>query len=686
MAAFIRRSCYRLIAFRHQVASRDTKCMFQNFNPFLPQSLSRPCSYLTNDGEDKALYTAKVSTDTNSDLHTRISQHLNGRGLYMERLYLECGFRFNIKLNGDHIVISGNDKEGLEQVAEKVKQEVQRVKDDYVIPPYSHITSGTDADVAKRPAEKEAKEIQQVKNACLFFTEKVLTNENKDIHYRICAMLIRREGKDMRKIQSETGLNLNLTFPKLSRKGGHVLVSGTDAEMTKKAAQKVAQEIEIIKKEIKPFTEKVRTDEDEDIHNRIVAMLLGKGGGNIKNCKLEVGHDFELDGLNFTRNRGHVLVSGTDAEMTKNAAKKVAQEIEIIKKKIQPFTEKVRTDEDEDIHNRIVAMLLGKGGGNIKKFQLEVGHDFELDGLNFTRNGGHVLVFGTDAEMTKKAAQKVAQEIEIIKKKIKPFTEKVRTDEDEDVHNRIVAKLLGKGGGNIKKFQLEVGHDFELRGLNFTRNGGQVLVFGTDAEMTKKAAQKVAQEIEIIKKEIQPFTEKVRTDEDEDIHNRIVAMLLGKERGNIKKCQLEVGHDFELEGLNFTRNGGHVLVSGTDAEMTKIAAEKIAQEIEIIKKKIIIHFTEKVRTDEDEDIHDRIIAMLLGKRGNIRFQSETGLDFSLTCPKFSRNSYVLVSCADDKVMKEAVESVAHEIERVKIDLFLERYHYQQDDRENIEFQ
>ncbi|XP_021363733.1 vigilin-like [Mizuhopecten yessoensis] len=680
------RACACRFISRYQVT---TFSAVRNANQSLRHSLSRSCTSLT---EGNNSHTVKVSTGKDSMVQKHIDLYFMGRdGTNLKRLNLEC----EIKVRDGFVSVSGPDAEVVENIAQKVSQEVKTIINqrglpffekvmtdeqveihkeicanfigeggenvmrlrletglnfEYEIPCAGHILiSGTNAEVVKIVTEKIQQEVQRIRNENILpFSEKVVTDEDEAFHSMICAMIIGKEGENLRKLCLETGLNFELK----SNSVGYVLVSGTDAEVVKKATERIQQEVQRIRnKKILPFSEKVMTDEDEAFHSLIHGYIIGKGGENLKKLRLETGLSFDLE----LGDIGHVLVSGTDAEVVKIATERIQQEVQRIRnEKILPFSEKVVTDEDEAFHVFICGNIIGKGGENLRKLRLETGLNFDLE----TDNVGHVLVLGADAEVVKIATERIQQEVQRIRnEKILPFSEKLVTDEDEAFHDYICGNIIGKGGENLRKLHLETGLNFDLE----TDNVGHVLVSGVDAEVVKNATERIQQEVQRIRNEkILPFSEKLVTDEDEAIHDYICGNIIGKGGENLNKLCLETGLNFGLK----IDDVGHILVLGADAEVVKIATERIQQEVQRIRNEKILPFSEKLVTDEDEAIHDYICGNIIGKGGeNLRkLRLETGLNFELETDNVG---HILVLGADTEVVKIATEKVQQEVQRIR---------------------
>ncbi|XP_021363706.1 vigilin-like [Mizuhopecten yessoensis] len=561
-------------------------------------------------------FSEKLVTDKDEAFHAFICGNIIGKGgENLRKLRLETGLNFELEIdNVGHILILGADTEVVKIATEKVQQEVQKIRNERFLP----------------------------------FSEKVVTDEDEAFHDWICGNIIGKRGENLRKLRLETGLSFELGTGSI----GHILVLGADAEDVKIATEKLQQEVQRIRNEkILPFSEKVVTDEDEAFHDMICAMIFGKGGENLRKLHLETGLNFDLE----TGNVGHILVLGADTEVVKIATEKVQLEVQRIRnKKNLSFSQKVVTDEDEAFHDMICGNIIGKGGENFRKLILETGLNFLLR----TDNVGYVLILGADEEDVKIATERIQQEVQRIRnQKILPFSQKVVTDEDEAFHETIRAKIIGKGGENLRKLHLETGLYFDLE----TDNVGHILVLGADAEDVKIATERIQQEVQRIRNEnILSFSEKVVTDEDEAFHDMICGNIIGKEGENFRKLILETGINFILR----TDNVGYVLILGADAEVVKIATEKVQQEVQRIKGEKTQPFTEKVLTDEREAIHDWICGNIIGKGGeNFRkLRLETGLSFVL---RTDNVGHILVSGTDAKVVNIATEKLQEKVQRIK---------------------
>ncbi|OWF49636.1 hypothetical protein KP79_PYT01031 [Mizuhopecten yessoensis] len=295
MAAFMRACLCRCIISRPQVTnlsvSRHVKCIE---SVFLQRILSRPCSYITNYGDDaEQVYRTKVAAHEDSELQKRVAGVFIGKGgSNIKKLNLEC--KIDV-IDGD-IWVSGRDAEGVQKTVERVTTEVQRIKD-----------------------------------SILLIQEKVSTHENDDTHLKICKQIIGKQGGNIKKILSELGQDVEVQVRK-NKLNNHILVSGTDVEMVDRVVEKVQQEVQRIKNEVVlPFSEKVMINEDKEMLSRICGMLIGKGGEKIERFKSETELDFELLCPSKDEEADFLLVSGTDAEVVKEAAGKVQQEVKRIK-------------------------------------------------------------------------------------------------------------------------------------------------------------------------------------------------------------------------------------------------------------------------------------------------------------------------------------------------------------------
>ncbi|XP_021364063.1 vigilin-like [Mizuhopecten yessoensis] len=596
----------------------NAKCLFQDLG--YKFKIPRPCSSLTRNGKaiqrpviskpraivgrlnynysttsvatgeqgtsriiNDRKHAAKVVTDSDADVHRLICGFLIGRdGENIKKLRLETGFDFDLDTK------TNRDPTGP-----------------------SLLVFGTDSEVLKSATEKITEEVQKIRN-CL---KKVFTDEDVDIHYEICKLIIGEGGQNIQRLKLETGLDFELSSISTG-----LLVIGTDAIVLQSATEKVTQEVQRIRNCI----EKVFTDEDVDIHACIAGNIIGKGGQNIQRLKMETGLDFEL----YSITKG-LLVIGTDAEMLKSATEQVTREVQ----RMRNCIEKVLTDEDVDIHNEIYSSIIGKGGQNKLRLKMESGLDFDL-----SRISTGLLVSVTDAEVLKSATEKVTQEVQ----RIRNCMEKVFTDEDINIHTRICSGIIGKRGQNIQRLKLETGLDFELEIISTG-----LLVHVTDAEVLTIAIEQVTREVQRMRNCI----EKVFTDEDVDIHANIVRNIIGIGGHNKQRLKMESGLDFELDRISTG-----LLVRVTDSEVLKSATEKVTQEVQRIRNCI-----EKVFTDEDVDIHACIVRNIIGKGGqNIqRLQLVTGLDFELD----SSNTGLLVRVTDAEMLKSATEQVTKEVQR-----------------------
>ncbi|XP_021379054.1 far upstream element-binding protein 3-like [Mizuhopecten yessoensis] len=316
---------------------------------------------------------------------------------------------------------------------------------------------------------------------------KILTDEDAEKHNRICRMVIGKGGQNFKQLTSELGSAINVE----TLKPGHILVSGTEAEIVKRAVEKLKLEVQRSKNAIDmvlPFEEKVLTDEDAEIHSRICAMIIGKGGQNIKQLKSELGSAIYVE----TLKPGHILVSGTEAEIVKRAVEKLKLEVQRSKNEIDmvlPFEEKVLTDEDAKIHSIICRVIIGKGGQNIKRLTSELGSNIRVD----IQKSDHILVSGTEAEMVKRAVEKLKLEVQSSKNEIDlSFAEKVLTDVNAEKHSRICAMIIGKGGQNIKRLTSELGSNIRVD----IPKSDHILVSGTEAEMVERAVEKLKLEVQ----------------------------------------------------------------------------------------------------------------------------------------------------------------------------------------------
>ncbi|OWF47775.1 vigilin-like [Mizuhopecten yessoensis] len=613
MVAFVKACVCRLISYKHQVTHfgvfRNVKCI-QNvwLSRGLPSLDLRSCSF-TNYGNDQdQLYRMKVATHEDSELQKQIAAAFIGKGgRNIRKFGLDC----QIDLIGADIWVSGKDVEGVQKTVDRVTTEVQKIKNS-ILPiqetvltdedEYFHkeicsiiigkggskigslifeigdvfslnscdtgrvVVMGTDTEVVRKASEKIQQEVQRIKNEVLAtFSEKVLTDENEVSHRQICRMIVGKKGANIKRLISETGMDFDLEVPFESRTNGYVIVTGADAEVVKRAAEIVQQEIQIIKNgNLATISEKVLTDEVDDNHFKISGLLIGKQGENIRRILSATELNAKLNILAKNEKINHINVLGTDVEMVNRVAEKVQQEIHRIKEQILlPFSGKLLTDEDEEIHNRICGKIMGNRGENLNRIRSETGLNFLFEAYE-----GHILISGREAEVVNKAVEKVQQEIDRIKDgSFLPFSEKVLTDEDEEIHNRICGKIMGKRGENLNKMRLETGLDFHLQ----TTHKGHIIISGTNAEVVNRAVEKVKQEIHRIKDEsFLPFSEKVLTDADEEIHRRICGKILGKRGENLNRMQLETGLDFHLQ-----THKGYIIISGTDAEVVNRAVEKI---------------------------------------------------------------------------------------------------------------
>ncbi|XP_021356664.1 vigilin-like [Mizuhopecten yessoensis] len=618
----VRARAYRLLNSRLGSIS-NAKCLFQDLG--YKFRIPRPCSSLTRNGKgiqrpvskprvraivDRLNYfsttpiasttidleqgthriinhrklAAKVLTDSDADVHRLICGYLIGRGgQNIKKLRLETGLDFDLDT--------------------KTKPDLGP----------SLLVFGTDSEVLKSEKKIIAEEVQKIRN-CI---RKVFTDEDVDIHANIVKHIIGKGGQNIQRLKLETGLDFKLDIIKTG-----LIVHVTDAEMLKSATEKVTREVQRMRNCI----EKVFTDEDVVIHGYIVRKIIGKGGQNIQ--RMKTGLDFEL----FIISTCLVLI-GTDGETLKSATEKVTQEVQ----RIRNCVGKVFTDEDVDINNEIYNGIIGKGGQNVQRLRLETGLEFDIDSIT-TCTG--LLVSVTDAETLKCAKEKVTQEVQ----RVRNCIGKVLTDEDADINNEIYSRIIGKGGKNIQRLELETGLDLHLSSIS-----KGLLVQVADAEMLKSATEKVTREVQRMRNCI----EKVFTDEDVDIHDYIVGNIIGKGGQNLQRLKFVTGLDFKLSIISTG-----LLVIGTDGETLKSATEKVTQEVQRIR-----NCVEKVFTDEDVDLHANIVRNIIGKgEQNIeRLKMETGLDFELE----SITTGLLVIASDAEMLKSATEKVTQEVKRIK---------------------
>ncbi|XP_021368557.1 vigilin-like [Mizuhopecten yessoensis] len=615
-------------------------------------------------------------------------------GKNIKRLKELCGREFKITMKDRHILVSGTDAEGVKRSVEKVTQEVQRIE---MLPKVKVLTdedagvhrmifgrvfgkkgknierlkSETDIDFhiineevgcivvravrddfedVKIAEEMIKQEVQRAKNQVVpQFTENVLTDEDADVHNQICRRIIGDAGENMKQLMSELGPNIKIDLHKF----GRIVVSGTDAEMLIRAVGKLKQKVLTARNIfVNPFTGKVLTDEDADVHSQICRRIIGKGGQSIKYLLSKLGPN-----INVTFKAGQIFVSGSDAEEVQRAVEILKHEVQNVKDGVVPlpFTGKVLTHKDADFHRKICGRIIGKRGENIEQLTAELGSYIEME----SKTIGHIVVGGIDAKVVETAVEILKHEVLRAKSEVFPqFAEKVLTSEEADVHSQICRMIIGKGGENMKQLTKELGPyvNVDLRQL------GHIDVSGNDAGEVERAIEKLKQEVKrAINIIVYPFKGKVLTDESANFHFEICGKIFGREGENINQMTLELGSNIRVN----TSTAGHMVVAGTNAGVVERAVEILKQEVQNIKNKAVIpSFTEKVLTHKDVEKHKKICGKIIGKGGqNIKY----------LLPKLGPNirldtitdGHIVVSGTDAEEIEKAVEILKQEVQNIE---------------------
>ncbi|PJE77378.1 hypothetical protein CI610_03700 [invertebrate metagenome] len=162
-------------------------------------------------------------TDSDVGVHDRVCALFVGRKRKaLKKFILETGIKFKVHTtDADHILVSGKDVEVVKKAVELITPHIDKIK----------------------------REIQSK------VYENVFTDEDEDIRYRICGLLIGKNGENIDRIRSDIGLN----FPVLGTKDGHIRVSGTNAEVVKRAADRLTLEIKKIREDIEVFDQKLNS-------------------------------------------------------------------------------------------------------------------------------------------------------------------------------------------------------------------------------------------------------------------------------------------------------------------------------------------------------------------------------------------------------------------------------------------
>ncbi|XP_060083727.1 uncharacterized protein LOC132562973 [Ylistrum balloti] len=484
---------------------------------------------------------------------------------------------------------------------------------------------------------------------------KVWTDEDLQVHYKVCQQIIGSRGKRIKKLKSKTKLNFTVTANKVS---DHLLVSGTNAEEVNIAVGEIKNEIARIRESLQTevLFEKVFTDDDADIHNSICKLFIGKGGQTFDKFFRKTGIDFHVD----TKEHGYITVSGSEA-VIKIAVEKVKEEVDRIRTEvIGRFSENVPTDPDNSVHADICRIFIGKDGENIKRLLKETGNKFEI----YSHRGNQFVVSGTDGEMLKDVVEKVREEVDKIRKHVRrqtAVTKQIFTDKDADVHQSIFSTIIGRNGQNLKTLELDSEVNF---GQKYDPERGEhfLTISGVNDEVVKQTVETLTEEVETVRRFIlSSVSKKVITPGNDEECQKIFANIIGKSGVNIERLRLETGTQFDI----YTRKGENALyVVVTDAEDLGNVAEKVTQEVDRILLFLQTPIIKKVPTDTNDSFHNRICRKLIGTKGkNIkRLILESGLIFELDV---TEKGHVLVSGTDDEMVNLAVERVKQEVKNIK---------------------
>ncbi|OWF47189.1 hypothetical protein KP79_PYT20386 [Mizuhopecten yessoensis] len=382
MAALIiaRSRCFRLLSSRRQIVrfdiARNGTCGIITESGFI---ISRSCSHIPT----RIIISTKL---TFPDLDV-VGERLIGKdNSNIKRLVDESGCKWEAEVNEEHVHIEGNEYAVVKIAKDIVKEEVQTIR--------KAINEEMHMEKRKEDIQTKSERTDDF-DKCLQVEEKVFIDHNS----ALCRIISLKLGEYIQKLRGLGG------GVKISVKGNHVYINGTDVDAVRRTAEQIAWNIQVIREkngDMGQFKEKVFIGQNVHIQCQIKRNLVSRAKKQHRG-EHEVNIDVEGDFVN---------ISGTDEDAVRRTADKVASHIQSIRKislDKKLFEETVFIDQDVDVQ-RICQLLIGKGGANIKRLC--------ESGVGISVDGDHVYISGTDQDAVKRVVEKVTWDIQSIRKSL----------------------------------------------------------------------------------------------------------------------------------------------------------------------------------------------------------------------------------------------------------------------------
>ena len=313
----------------------------------------------------------------------------------------------------------------------------------------------------------------------------------------ICAILIGKNGQDLKNLEKETRSNIKIvqidpSFP-------YITVSAKKDDLTQ-AVVKVQEKIQDIIKNIDASKSKsgliskiVEIPQTQSSNNYICAILIGKNGQDL--IKLEKETQSNIKIVQTDPNFPYFTVSAKNRDIVSHAVVKVQEKIQkIIGDLDSPLVSKrIDIPQTEYSNNYICAMLVGKHEQD--RIQLEKETESKIQIEQTDPNLPYIKVFANNEDTMTKAVVKVQDKIQEVIKNIDSLTQKIEIPQSKHPNINFWRLFVGKNGKDITELEKETHSRIKI--VN-NLPAPHVLVTAKDTDMLKKTVGQIQLKIKCI--------------------------------------------------------------------------------------------------------------------------------------------------------------------------------------------